>query len=121
GTMTVTGTTSILSNGAINNSRVWGQAGTINIGSGALLTVESILGFRADVPSFLTGTGTLKLADFGTFTTSAALASVNARSTTMTFDLGTGASELMYSGATSTPDLGALTGGANTKLSGSTT
>jgi fibronectin-binding autotransporter adhesin len=115
---------SILSQGlttAANSFRVWN--GSITISSGATLTLESLNGVSINFGANLNqaaSLGTLKFADVGTNITTVSFSGSNTRSTFTNFDLGTGQTVVMAAaGAPTTIDLGALNGGANTKLLGS--
>jgi fibronectin-binding autotransporter adhesin len=114
---------SLLTNGApsaVANSRVWGDAGTININSGVTLTAKSLFGSRMDSGSHWEGTGTLLLQDAGVGTITTFRASSNFKNVDGILDLGNDSSEYVLGTGSTTFDIGALYGGPNTKLTGNT-
>jgi fibronectin-binding autotransporter adhesin len=136
------GTLTVLSNSTISNGEttrtpvnqgasVWN--GPVTMGAGITLTLKSYTDVRLNLSNMnISGVlGTIRLADddgvsFGTDgVANTTVVGVNNQTSHdavgALFDLGTGNSEVVNTGASLTYDWGALTGGANTKISGSPT
>ncbi|MEO6435117.1 MAG: autotransporter-associated beta strand repeat-containing protein, partial [Tepidisphaeraceae bacterium] len=127
----LTGALTVLSNSTLANgetTRASGATiynGAISMGAGITLTVKSVTPIRANFSNtnFNAVAGTIALADdipSGNITVAALGNGSNQDALNALIDLGSGSSELLATTATVQYDFGALTGGANTKLSGST-